>query len=306
MNQILRRSLSLASAAVAVACSSAAPVGGPLEGELPAAAPPSAPSTDGGPPGPSPGDKPAPPDKCPYDGPPIDVSGFKTCGLGGRCVPSGAIPEKERSRLAPCEGGFCVPEKIIVAKGNLLPKSCASLIGGEGRCISLVFPDILAQKDRLPQDVCDPNERCAPCFDPLTGAETGACRSVSCDAPKTQAKVFGKCCEQKGVSRGRCLPKTLLPKEAADGLGNKECVDGAELCVPDEMVKQGEAFKGPPCKASTFFTGTYDGVCLSTCIERGFFGELATDRGNCAEGDFCAPCKNPLTGASTGAPGCPP
>jgi hypothetical protein len=31
----------------------------------------------------------------------------------------------------------------------------------------------------------------------------------------------------------------------------------------------------------------------------------ATARGTCADGAFCAPCKDPITGAPTGAPGCP-
>lgn len=244
-------------------------------------------------------------DTCPYSGKPIDVSTMKTCLDGGRCVPGAAIPTAERARLAECAGGYCVPEKIISNKGLYLPKSCKSLIDGEGRCTSLVFPDLAKQKDALPQDVCDANERCAPCFDPLSGKETGACRSIACDAPKTTAKTFAPCCAKKGAPRGRCVEKSTMPPEGAKGLGQHECSDAA-VCVPNELIEN-----APPitCRASSvtgILLGPYDGVCMSDCIPRDFLGQIGTARGNCQDGFFCAPCKNPLNGKATGAPGCPP
>lgn len=235
-------------------------------------------------------------DSCPYTGPPVDTSGFPVCLGTGRCIPEGIIPEKERARLARCEDGFCVPEKIIAAQGNYLPKSCKTL-GGEGRCLSRVFPDIEAQKDRLPQDVCEESERCAPCFDPLTGAETGACRTVKCDAPKGVAEPFAKCC----TDRGRCVPKSIMPKEALESLERKQCEEG-DLCVPEETMK--EPFVPPKCTASSLI-GDYSGVCISDCVKRDFLASLATAKGTCTEGHFCAPCTNPLSGEPTGAPGCP-
>ena len=239
---------------------------------------------------------------CPYTGPPIDVSGFATCGDGGRCVPSAVVPVDQRSRLAACSSGFCVPEKIIKAEGNLLPKTCKSIADGEGRCTSIVFPDMDAQKGSLPQDVCDANERCAPCFDPVDGKDTGACRSVSCDAPKTKATVFASCCTSGGTSRGRCVPTATLPAVAASGLDQKEC-DASALCVPQENLDP--KFLPPKCTASGLL-GNYDGVCISTCVKSDFLASIATSQGNCTTGHFCAPCKNPLTGGSTGAPGCAP
>jgi hypothetical protein len=245
------------------------------------------------------------PDTCPYSGKPIDVSGMKPCMDGGRCVPGAAIPVNERGRLAECPGGYCVAEKIIVNKGNYVPKACKSLVEGEGRCTSLVFPDLAKQKDSLPRDVCDANERCAPCFDPVTGKETGACRSVSCDAPTTTAKVFPSCCSKNGVSRGRCVDKVTMPPEAAKGLAQRECADTA-MCVPDEFLANTPAAS---CRASALtgiLFGAYDGVCLSDCIPRDFLGQIGTARGSCQDGFFCAPCKNPLDGKPTGAPGCAP
>lgn len=247
---------------------------------------------------PKPGDGAA----CPYTGPPIDVSGFAPCLDGGRCVPAAVVPENERVRLAACTGGFCVAEKIIKAQGVHLPKTCTSLAGGEGRCTSTVFPDVEKQKASLPVDVCDPNERCAPCFNPTDGKETGACRTVSCDAPKTKPVTFAECCKATGVARGRCVPKATLPPEALSGLEKKEC-DAASLCAPAENFD--EKYVPPKCTASSLL-GKYDGVCISTCVKQDFFTQLGTAQGNCATGSFCAPCKNPLTGGPSGAPGCAP
>lgn len=239
---------------------------------------------------------------CPYTGPPLDVTPFPACGDGGRCVPDKAIPPDQQGRLAPCTGGFCVPEKILKAQGQYLPTSCKSFAGLEGRCTSRVFPDIEKQKDRLPQDACEANERCAPCFDPL-GKETGACRSVTCDAPKEPFKAFAACCTSAGVSKGRCLPKSSMPPEAASGLEKKECPTSADLCVPEQELD--EKFVHPKCTASSLL-GSYEGVCISNCVAKDFLTELGTAKGNCSADSFCAPCKNPLTGASTGAPGCAP
>ena len=245
------------------------------------------------------------PTACPYDGPPLDVSAFPVCGDGGRCVPEKAIPAEnveQTSRLAKCTGGYCVPEKILKAQGNLLPKSCRSIASLEGRCTSMVFPDIEKQKDQLPQDACDANERCAPCFDPL-GKVTGACSSVSCDAPKEPGKPFPTCCGTGAATKGRCFPSASLPAVAASGLEKKECAAAADLCVPEEEIA--EKFVHPKCAASSLL-GAYDGVCISNCVKKDFLTNLGTARGNCGADSFCAPCKNPLTGAATGAPDCAP
>jgi hypothetical protein len=245
--------------------------------------------------------------KCPHEGPLLSVAAFAPCREGGRCVPEGVVPAEERSRLAACVGtgnakGFCVPEKILANEGNYLPKSCTSLAGGEGRCLSRVFPDIDAQKNELPKDVCEETERCAPCYDPTNGKETGACSSVSCDSPKKPKVVFKDCCITGGKPKGRCVPKSSIPKDDQDGLEKKEC-DTTSLCAPAEQLDP--AYKNPRCKGDAPFLGTYDGVCISNCVKKEWYTELATSQGNCAAGAFCAPCKNPLTGEATGAPNCP-
>ena len=292
-------------AALAAACAAVTPNDAAQEGDVagsdPAPKPAAKPKAPDQPPAAPAGKAPA----CPYAGAPFDVSPFPTCLDGGRCIPEKAIPPDQlafTSRLAKCPAGFCVPEKIVATQGMGLPKSCRSIAGTEGRCTSLVFPDLAAQKDHLPQDSCDANERCAPCFDFL-GKESGACRSVSCDAPKEPAKVFGSCCTTAGKSLGRCLPKASLPPEAASGLAQKECTSTADLCIPEQELDP--KFVHPTCKASSLL-GAYAGVCISNCVNKDFLTNLGTARGDCSAESFCAPCKNPLTGASTGAPGCAP
>jgi hypothetical protein len=210
---------------------------------------------------------------CPGAGPPLDVSGFAPCLDGGRCVPEAVIPEKERTRLAACDTGLCVPEKILAAAGNYLPKTCASLAGAEGRCTSIVFPDLNAQKDVLPLDVCDKNERCAPCFDPTNGTETGACSSVSCDAPKKPKVVFKDCCIQKGKPRGKCIPTSSIPEADRDGLDVKECGSEDLRCAPIEQVNEETP---PKCVGEMLFLGDYEGVCISDCVHMVSLKELWT------------------------------
>ena len=245
---------------------------------------------------------------CPYTGPPIvDVTTFEVldCGSGLRCVPSSLVPASSAAMLKTCAKGLCAPEKSIAAGGQYLPKTCKALAGAEGRCLNANIPMLAAQKAQLTQDACDSNELCAPCFNPIDGKDTGACKSVSCDAPKQPAKAFTACCNSQGTSRAKCVPTTIVPQAEQSNLDddNGTCVKGAELCVPNEMLQPN--FKGPACSGSTFLTGDYTGVCLSDCLSFGFIQSLGISRGSCLKGFKCAPCTNPLTGKATGAPGCP-
>ena len=244
---------------------------------------------------------------CPYTGPPLDVSKFPACRDGGRCIPKAMIPPgnlaQAQKELAECAGGFCAPEKSVKTQNLGLPTACKSIAAIEGRCISTVILQIDAQKDNLPQDACDANERCAPCFDPLTNAPTGACTQVSCDSAKTTPKPLAQCCATNGKNLGRCMPTASLPKIAASNLEQKECPSPADSCIPAEELTAG--FVNPKCKATSLL-GAYDGVCISNCVKKDFLTDLGTSRGNCSAESFCAPCKNPLTGGPSGAPNCGP
>jgi hypothetical protein len=244
--------------------------------------------------------------QCPYAGPPlVDVTTFPGCGDGMRCVPSNLVPAGSASQLETCASGLCAPEKSVAAGGQYLPKSCSSVAGAEGRCLNAGLPAVKAQKAMLSKDTCDANELCAPCFNPLDGKDTGACKSVSCDAPKQPAKSFTGCCLSQGNTRAKCVPVSLIPDGEKKNLDddNGTCSKGAELCVPNEMLQPN--FKGPACNGSTFLTGDYTGVCLSDCLHFSFIQSLGISRGSCQSGFKCAPCENPLTGQPTGAPGCP-
>lgn len=254
----------------------------------------------------SPGGPPAPAVKCPYEGPPVvDVSTFPACGDGARCVPSSLVPAQSAAMLETCATGLCAPEKSIAAGGQYLPKTCKALAGAEGRCLNVNIPQVDAQKAQLSRDVCDPSELCTPCFNPIDGKETGACKSVSCDAPKQPATTFKACCNSQGSARAKCVPKAIVPASQQGNLDDDDgtCAEGSELCVPNEMLQPN--FKGPACTGSSLLTGDYTGVCLSDCLHFGFIQSLGISRGSCTKGFKCAPCTNPLTGQATGAPGCP-
>jgi hypothetical protein len=243
---------------------------------------------------------------CPYTGPPIvDVTTFPSCGDGARCVPTSLVPPASAALLKACPTGLCAPEKSIAAGGQYLPKTCSSVGGAEGRCTNVNIPAIEAQKAMLTKDVCDASELCAPCFSPLDGKETGACKTVTCDAPKQAAKVFKGCCTSQGTARAKCVPKTVIPQAEQGNLDDDDgtCTKDVDLCVPNEMLQPN--FKGPACSGSTLLTGSYTGVCLSDCLHFGFIQSLGISRGSCQDHFKCAPCVNPLNGQPTNAPGCP-
>ena len=233
---------------------------------------------------------------CPYGGKPIDVSSFPTCGGGGRCVPEAAVPEAQQKRLASCDGGLCAPEKSVANAGNYLPKTCSSVGGAEGRCLSTVIEDIAAKKSVLQQGTCDVNELCAPCFNPTDGSDTGACRSVSCDAPKTQPKKFTECCEGKG----KCVPAESVTNSAQrERLDSEGCKEDVELCAPTEDINR--TTKRTSCSGTLKVLGkAYVGACVSRCTSLGIKG-LFLDQSSCDGDHVCAPCTDPTSGKSTGA-----
>lgn len=240
--------------------------------------------------------QPASPAACPYTGPPVvDPSTFPSCGDGAHCTPANLVPATQASKLATCATGLCVPDKAIAAGGNYLPKTCKSIAAAEGRCTNVNIPAVAAQKDKLPRDLCDANERCAPCFDPVSGAATGACSSVSCDSPKNPPFKFKNCCNQSGTSRGKCVPTSSVPAAQQSKLNTDVCAEGQELCAPDEQLDP--TYKAKTCSGSAPLIGSYTGACVSTCANV----PAILSQGDCTTGFKCAPCT--LLGQSTGA--CP-
>ena len=98
---------------------------------------------------------------------------------------------------------LCAPDAL--ADSTFTPKKCVSLASAEGRCLPDCLPSVAQQGSRLPKADCAAGELCAPCYDPVTGKETGAC-SVNGDKPTDKPVVFDPCCG----TFGHCVPSSIL------------------------------------------------------------------------------------------------
>jgi hypothetical protein len=226
---------------------------------------------------------------CPQVDPILDVSSFSAedCGSDMLCVDASLVPAAVGKMLKTCSKGLCAPKKSVERGGNYVPKTCRSLADSEGRCMNVSIPQIASQASLLPQGAgCDADERCAPCFDPRTGEDTGACHSAPCDAPKEPKKTFANCCG----GQGKCVPTSVVGGNGASFLQADSCTGDTPLCAPNELV--GGA---TPKKCSVAF-GLVTGICVSACTVGGqLIGSLA--QGDCTGGDMCAPCDLLPTGS---------
>lgn len=240
---------------------------------------------------------PPPPDPvCPYDGPPIiDPASFDVCTTcdGAHCVPNDLVPGEFGSRLGPCDAATkCVPDEFIVTAGNTIPDTCESVAGAEGRCLSRCLPEVIEQQALLPQSTCPTTHACVPCFNPLDGLDTGACR-LSCDpGPTTPPVVLPTCCE----GRGTCVPPEAAGDQA-DQLGEDTCPeDSGLLCAPDAIIDG--TFVAASCTTTGIIGGGAPGACLPDCL--GAVDTILVGQGTCVDGYKCAPCHGPF-GGDTGA-----
>jgi hypothetical protein len=240
------------------------------------------------------------PPPCPHEGPPVvEPKSFPACQCGdAHCVPSTLVPASLASKLADCTGasGKCVPDTLIASGGEFIAKTCHSLGGNEGRCLSSCLPDVAAAMGggaaSLTQDVCEATEKCVPCTNPLDGKDTGACK-LSCDpGPTEPPKPLPKCCK----GRGTCVPASLVGP-SAKSLKQDSCSDKSDLCAPDVFITK--TWTRIDCEASLLLLGDAGpGVCMPDCINGLSF---AVQKGSCPDGTKCAPCKDPLTKKPTGA-----
>ena len=237
---------------------------------------------------------------CPHEGEPLlDPATMPTCNTCGdaSCIPTDLVPADFRSRLAVCDSdpnALCVPNEFVATLGNLIPDSCASIAGFEGRCLSRCLPEVAAQEALLPQDSCPTTHACVPCYDPITRADTGACR-LSCDpGPVAAAQSLPSCAD----SRGTCVPGELAG-EQAEALGEVDCPeDSGLLCAPNEFLPPNTP-SAVPCTTSGLIGGGKDGACLPDFLDA--VDSFLISRGDCADGYKCAPCETPIIGGSTGA-----
>ncbi len=249
---------------------------------------------------------------CPYTGPPlIDPTTLPACSpscSGAHCLPSSLVPAADQSQLAACPGGFCAPDSLIESAGQGVPKTCTSIAGAEGRCLSTCLPAIGSEASLLPQDVCASDERCAPCFNPLASdptAPTGAC-SLACDkpakpptvltcpytgAPIVDPSVFPAC--SPACSGAHCVPSSLVP--AADQSQLASCNGGTGFCAPDSITSTGGLGVAPTC---TSIAGA-EGRCLSTCLPEVSSQASLLPQSTCAADERCVPCYNPVSSSPT-------
>src|SRR5262249_39622936 len=124
--------------------------------------------------------KPAP--TGPPHGPPyITPNKSPECAEDGQahCVPPSLVPSSMASQVAKCSSGLCVPDVFLANAGQYIPQRCNSIGDAEGRCLHQSIPKV-SEQSFLPQDVCEDYEKCAPCFNPIDGSDTRACK-LSCD-----------------------------------------------------------------------------------------------------------------------------
>ncbi|HKP58262.1 MAG TPA: hypothetical protein VJV78_16155 [Polyangiales bacterium] len=214
----------------------------------------------------------------------------KCCSGRGLCVPPSLAADQASSlaRDSCSAGNLCAPTELT--DPTFKPKTCNSLDGAEGRCISTCAGGAVAQqKDRLPTAGCGSNEVCAPCFDPITGDPTGSC-TINGDKPAKPKYTFGRCCGSGQSSAGVCVAPALAGDQASI-LRKENCATG-KLCAPVAKAKDPK-FRFPVCYG---LLGT--GACVNECIlDPAQAGILQRD--GCAQGEKCAPCS--LLGSPTGA-----
>ena len=223
--------------------------------------------------------------------------------VNSRCVPVAAIPNKETvaAQLPDCPTAEtkCVPDIFVEVNGQFVLKTCRSLMDAEGRCVPVSLPAVRAQAGRLPQAGCAADERCAPCYDPITGEETGACKAGCGPGPSEPAKVFAKCCS----NRGTCVPLSIAGSIANAAPGDTCAGADAgdpEKCVPTARAQNPDQ-KFASCMAAVAPFPAVPGGCVPDCIVTDAFQKGFLTQGTCATGELCAPCVSPLDQMRTGA-----
>jgi hypothetical protein len=205
------------------------------------------------------------------------------CAGEARCVPRVVLetqaPEMAAKLMACDDDSLCIPDPLITSMGFYKPDSCRSVNDAEGRCLS----------ECLPQASCGEGNRCVPCFDPISGNETGAC-SLTCDpGPTEPAKPLTQCCHGLGL----CVPSGLVPADQAARLGADSCGEGAGLCAP--RVLMDAQSKLAQCTS----LGGSEGRCLPSCLPQVADQADRLPQDSCAEFEVCAPCFDPFSGADT-------
>jgi hypothetical protein len=233
---------------------------------------------------------------------------YPCCDGSAHLVPDFLVPKDFRTMLeAGPEGTLCVPDEFAT-DSNYTPTPCISLFGLKGACLSSCIPQVRDAAVKLPQDVCQGNQLCAPCIDPQTNKESGACNqgAMACDPPSDGSD--GTCTDYQPSldvspyascgAAAHCAPENLVSEKQRGDLA--KCKDGVSYCVPDKFLTRGGHYTPPTCRS----LANAEGRCLSTSIPKVAEANKGTPLplDSCDPLDeICVPCYDPRTGIGTGA-----
>lgn len=249
-------------------------------------------------------------------GEPRDPAELEPCCEFGEAHCLESVPSEYQDFVSACpDGDYCVPDVFIASGGIYTPPPCASLDGAPGVCLSRCIPKVAEVDILLPQDICAPHEKCAPCVSPIDGMETGACDfAFSCEDDEGSGGGGGQGgggtteieCPYEGPALldpsalpecpscggGHCLEAGLIPDELQAQLAS---CGGTALCVPDEFIESAGNSVPDTCES----VAGAEGRCLSTCLPA--VAEQADLLPSCGEDHVCVPCYDPFDGTDTGA-----
>lgn len=235
------------------------------------------------------------------------LNAFPTCcNAAAVLIPDFLIPADFRAQLAPGpDATLCVPNEFAT-NADYTPKQCTSVFGLKGACLSPCLPDVQNAAIKLPRADCPGDQLCAPCVDPTTKQETGACDFglMACDPPQQidDCKPFPPepsilsnypaCCD---AGPAHCAPAEYVEADQRKDLNM--CSGGKSYCVPDDILMRGGKYQPPTCKS----VGGREGRCLSVCVKSIAEQKSTLPVSSCKPHERCAPCYDPRTGMGTGA-----
>jgi hypothetical protein len=217
------------------------------------------------------------------------------CDGHGMCLPPSFLESNQAALLGQgsCQPQlYCVPNEL---RSQHAPKACrtADGVGAEGRCLPACLPKVQSRGDQLTRSTCEEQQRCVPCYDPITGESSGACSIGDDPGPSEPPATFAPCCGQLGV----CVPQGLVPAAQQSLLGQDSCKAGA-LCAPRAVIEGGATYAPPACTTLGFGS---EGRCLPSCLPPVAAQSARLGQSSCGEHELCAPCTDPIKNQSTGS-----
>lgn len=190
------------------------------------------------------------------------------------------------------------PAQLATAEQNGVYAECTATLGEgeglEGRCLPKCFVAGVGAAAQLKQDGCQTADLvCAPCYNPIDGADTGACKQKSGDAPKKAAPTPYKKC---GGDLGICVPASLVTDAAQKAAlqkafeGASSGCDGTDLCAPVLKAKDQAA-----CFKKCDSIAALPGACVPEYIVPAAQRDLIRAATGCGTGELCAPCQDPTS-----------